>query len=130
MRFAVPLASHPTWQLFAAVLIAAAATISFLQTLDKPDYGDLDFGAYYRAGGRVAAGQTPYQADEYGPLGSYPYAPAYACLLSPLASLDYLVAARLWLLLNWAALGLTLVLAWRLVHGAAPIDAATLLVAA
>ena len=105
MRLAIYLPSPIAWRLLAALLVAGAVVLSLLKTLHNPNYGDLDFGAYYRAASHVAAGQTPYQADDFGPMGSYPYAPAYACLLSPLAALDYLPAARLWLLLNWSAPG-------------------------
>ena len=77
----------------------------------------------YRAAAAVRAGQTPYRLDEHGPMGVYPYAPAYAYLLVPLTYLDYLWAFRLCFGLNWLAttaafaLGLKLVDAFRMTVG-------------
>jgi hypothetical protein len=65
----------------------------------------------------VARGATPYAADDYGPLGSYSYAPAFAYLLMPLHSLDYVWACRSWLVVNWLATALVFVLSASLVLG-------------
>jgi hypothetical protein len=83
------------------LLLAVGTAWSFRGTFGNPDCQDLDFGAYYRAGGAVARGQTPYRVDAHGPLGVYPYAPAYAYLFAPLSYLDYFWACRLWLAVNW-----------------------------
>src|SRR5215468_10302 len=80
----------------ALVLFTLAVAWSFRTTFGHPDCQNLDFGAYYRGGAAVARGETPYAVDAYGPLGAYPYAPAYAYLFSALSCLDYLWAARLW----------------------------------
>src|SRR5262245_29826750 len=94
------------------VLLAAGVAWSFKGPFGKPDCQDLDFGAYYRAGCAVARGETPYTVDAHGPLGVYPYAPAYAYLFAPLSRLDYFWACRLWLAVNWlitlACVGLAL----------------------
>src|SRR5580765_1639275 len=94
-------------------LTAGVVAFSFWGTIGRPDCMDLDFGAYYRAGQAVADGRSLYFVDEHGPLGTYPYAPIFAFLLSPFAQLDYLWACRLWLLMNWLALAACCVLALR-----------------
>ncbi len=96
-----------------AALIAAVG-FSFAGTVNKPDCGDADFGSYYRAAAAVRAGQTPYQVGAQGPMGVYPYAPAYAYLLVPLTYLDYLWAFRLWLGFNWLATAAAFALCWEL----------------
>jgi hypothetical protein len=100
-----------------AVLIASlglAIAWSVAWTINNPTCQDQDFGSYYRAALAVRAGRTPYVVDEYGPLGVYPYAPAYAYCLIPLTYLDYLWACRCWLLVNWLATAAGFVLALRL----------------
>jgi hypothetical protein len=94
-----------------------AVALSFWQTVGKPDCQDMDFGSYYRAGAAVSRGKTPYTVDEHGPLGAYPYAPAYAYLFMPLSYLPYLWACRLWMVVNWTATAAALVLALWLVRG-------------
>jgi hypothetical protein len=84
-------------------------------TVGKPDCQDLDFGSYIRASLAVRSGNTPYTVDEHGPLGVYPYAPAYAYLLIPLTYLDYIWACRLWTVFNWLATAGSFWLALRLV---------------
>ena len=98
----------------AVVALGTLVVISFWGTT-RPDCQDMDFGAYYRAGAAVARGDSPYFVDEHGPLGSYPYAPAYAYLFMPLSTLDYLWACRLWMTINWTATIAGCVLAVRLV---------------
>jgi hypothetical protein len=105
---------HP--RLVGYLVIASATLLSFYGTINKPDCQDMDFGAYYRAAVAVSRGQTPYTVDEYGPLGVYPYAPAYAYLLIPLRWLNYIWACRLWMLLNWVATIAVFVVSLRLVH--------------
>src|SRR5207248_4897322 len=115
-RFDSPLAG---WErggrILVCCLIGLAVLGSFWGTVGKPDCQDMDFGAYYRAAVAVSQGESPYTLDEeegafpprakrldgYPSLGAFPYAPAYAYLLSPLHSLDYLWACRAWMLLNW-----------------------------
>jgi hypothetical protein len=99
------------------VLLAVGVAWSFRGTFGKPDCQDLDFGAYYRAGRAVARGETPYAVDAHGPLGVYPYAPAYAYLFAPLSRLDYFWACRLWLAVNWLITLACVALALELVLG-------------
>jgi hypothetical protein len=105
------------WPWTALVPLAVAVAWSFWGTVGKPDCMDLDFGAYYRAGRAVARGETPYTVDAHGPLGVYPYAPAYAYLFVPLGRLDYLWACRIWLLVGWLATAAGMALAVRLALG-------------
>jgi hypothetical protein len=97
-------------------LLGLAIPWSFAGTIANPSCQDLDFGAYYRAGLAVRQGRTPYIVDEYGPLGVYPYAPAFAYGFIPLTYLDYLWACRCWMLLNWLATAAAVVLAVRLLR--------------
>ena len=97
------------------LLVGGAIVYSFWMTVGKPDCQDLDFGSYFRAAVAVRGGATPYKVDEYGPLGVYPYAPAYAYLLIPLTYLDYIWACRLWMILNWLATAGSFWLALKLV---------------
>lgn len=114
-----------------AVALLASIAVSFASTVGKPDCQDLDFGAYYRAAVAVHSGQTPYTVDEHGPMGSYPYAPAYAYLLIPLQYLDYLWACRAWMVLNWlAAAGIVVVTARLLADATGQRISATILVGA
>jgi hypothetical protein len=101
----------------ALLLLAVGAAWSFRGTFGNPDCQDLDFGAYYRAGCAVASGTTPYAVDAHGPLGVYPYAPAYAYLFAPLSCLDYFWACRLWLAVNWLITLACVALALELVLG-------------
>ena len=96
--------------------LALAIPWSFATTIANPTCQDQDFGAYYRAALAVRQGRTPYFVDEYGPMGVYPYAPAFAYGFIPLAYLDYLWACRCWMLLNWLTTGAGFVLAIRLLH--------------
>ncbi len=101
--------------------LAAAIVFSFWGTLGRPECQDMDFGAYYRGAAAVRCGETPYHADMiHGPMAVYTYAPAFAYCLIPLTCLDYPTAVRCWLLLNWLAILLSLLLAWRLVAGSTP----------
>jgi hypothetical protein len=89
-----------------AILIAflgLAIPWSFGTTIANPTCQDQDFGAYYRAALAVRHGGTPYTVDKHGPMGVYPYAPAFAYCLIPLTYLDYQWACRCWMLLNWLA---------------------------
>src|SRR5437870_4624486 len=104
------------------LLLAVGAAWSFRGTFGNPDCQDLDFGAYYRAGCAVARGATPYTVDAHGPLGTYPYAPAYAYLFAPLSCLDYFWACRLWLAVNWLITLACVALALELVLGPRPDD--------
>jgi hypothetical protein len=100
--------------------VGGAIIYSFWMTVGKPDCQDLDFGSYFRAALAVRAGETPYKVDDYGPLGVYPYAPAYAYLLIPLTHLDYILACRLWMFLNWLATAGSFWLALKLVFDQDP----------
>jgi hypothetical protein len=108
---------EPLARAAALSLLALAVAWSFRGTFGKPDCQDLDFGSYYRAGRAVARGETPYMMDAHGPLGVYPYAPAYAYLFAPLSCLDYFWACRVWLAINWLVTLACVVLALDLVFG-------------
>jgi hypothetical protein len=97
------------------LLVGGAIVYSFWMTVGKPDCQDLDFGSYFRAAVAVRSGTTPYKVDEYGPLGVYPYALAYAYLLIPLTYRDYIWACRLWMNFNWLATACSFWLALKLV---------------
>jgi hypothetical protein len=88
---------------YGCLLIGLAVLFSLYGTINKPGCQDMDFGSYYRAAVAVSRGLTPYTVDAYGPMGVYPYAPAYAYVFIPLGYLDYIWACRLWMLLNWLA---------------------------
>jgi hypothetical protein len=105
-------------------VLGVVVAVSFWGTIGKPNCQDMDFGSYYRAGTAVAGGETPYAVDEHGPLGAYPYAPAYAFVFMPLSCLDYLWACRLWMLVNWVATAAAFLLALRLVRGPGSRDGA------
>jgi hypothetical protein len=106
------------WHVLGGTLLAAAILYSFWGTFGNPDCQDADFGSYYRAAVAVGRGESPYTVDEHGPMGVYPYAPAYAYLFLPLGHLDYLWACRIWLALNWIATAAVFAAALRLVLGA------------
>jgi hypothetical protein len=102
--------------------LAAAVAYSLAWTVDQhDDFQQGDYGAYYRAGRAVATGNSPYVVEEHGPTETFVYAPAYAFLFQPIAGLDYLWGARVWMAANWcltaacAWLGLNLILGsgWR-----------------
>jgi hypothetical protein len=80
----------------AAVLYSLGWTIGKTQT-----FQNFDFGAYYRSAEGVARGGTPYTINELGATATFVYAPAYAYLLSPLSSLDYIWTCRIWMMVNW-----------------------------
>jgi hypothetical protein len=115
------------WSRWVVVLVGAAIlpaiVLLFLSTVGKPSCQDQDFGACYRGAAAVDCDTTPYVVDEHGPMGTYPYAPAYAYLLIPLSRLDYLWACRLWLVLNLLAAAGCLALGWQLVGGNGPLPA-------
>lgn len=97
-------------------LLGLAIPCSFAGTIDNPTCQDQDFGAYYRAALAVRQGRTPYFVDEYGPMGVYPYAPAFAYGLIPLTYLDYPWACRCWMLFNWLTTATAFVIAVRLLR--------------
>ncbi len=87
----------------AAAIVCGLFVSSFFGT-KNPNVQSEDFGAYYRAGGYVLRGQTPYVLDPAHPLGAYMYAPVYAYFCFRwLAVLPYLWAVRVFLLGNWIA---------------------------
>jgi hypothetical protein len=122
-RFVPLIQDHPSrWKSAALVILGGVFLFSLWNTIGKTEeYQDGDFGAYHRAARAVSRGETPYQMDKHGPLATFVYAPAYAYFFLPLGGLDYLWAARLWMVLNWGlvlaciGLGLRLVLGttWR-----------------
>ena len=113
--------SQAAWErplrMAACVVLSAAAAFSLARTSDKTaqTFQVFDFGAYYRAAGAVARGETPYAIDEHGPTAAFVYAPAYAFFLYPLSYLDYTWACRLWMLGNWIVCLVCIFLAMRLV---------------
>lgn len=78
---------------------------SFLQQM--PDAGLSDFRCYYLAAQHVARGESPYLAE------GYLYAPLLACLLTPIAWLDYVPARWVWFLFSHACLLAAAWLIWR-----------------
>jgi hypothetical protein len=90
--------------------LAVAVAYSLAWTVDQhEDFQQGDYGAYYRAGRAVAQGHSPYFVEEHGPTETFVYAPAYAFLFQPVAALDYLWGARVWMAVNWC---LIVVCAW------------------
>jgi hypothetical protein len=91
----------------AIVLLCAAWYIhdSFLDQM--PNAGLSDFRCYYLAAQRVAHGESPYLAD------GYLYPPLLACLLTPLARLDYVPARWVWFLFSHVCLLAAAWLIWR-----------------
>jgi len=78
---------------------------SFLDQM--PTAGLSDFRCYYLAAQHVAHGESPYLAD------GYLYPPLLACVLTPLAALDYLPARWVWFLFSHACLLTAAWLTWR-----------------
>jgi alpha-1,2-mannosyltransferase len=76
--------------------------------LDRmPDAGLSDFRCYYLAAQHVSRGETPYLEE------SYLYPPLLACLLTPLAALNYVQARWVWFLFSHACLLAAAWLIWR-----------------
>jgi hypothetical protein len=78
---------------------------SFLKQM--PNAGLSDFRCYYLAAQHVARGESPYLAD------GYLYPPLLACLLLPLAPLDYVPARWVWFLFSHVCLLAAAWLIWR-----------------
>ena len=78
---------------------------SFLEQM--PNAGLSDFRWYYLAAQHVARGESPYLAE------GYLYPPLLACLLTPLAQLDYVPARWVWFLFSHACLLAAAWLIWR-----------------
>jgi alpha-1,2-mannosyltransferase len=78
---------------------------SFLERM--PNAGLSDFRWYYLAAQHVARGQSPYLAE------GYLYPPLLACLLTPLAPLEYVPARWVWFLFSHACLLAAAWLMWR-----------------
>ncbi len=100
-------------------VVVILVIVSLLGTR-KPGVQIQDFGAYYRAGQAVRAGHSPYVLDVHGPLGAYMYAPLFAHFLFRLfAYLPYLWAVRAFMLINWIATIICVLLGLRLLgpHG-------------
>jgi hypothetical protein len=72
-----------------------------------PNAGLSDFRCYYLAAQHVARGESPYLAE------GYLYPPLLACLLLPLAPLDYVPARWVWFLFSHACLLAAAWLIWR-----------------
>jgi hypothetical protein len=91
-----------------AIVILCAGWYLHDSFLDQmPTAGLSDFRCYYLAAQHVARGESPYLSD------SYLYPPLLACLLTPLAALDYLPARWLWFLFSHACLLAAAWLIWR-----------------
>jgi hypothetical protein len=105
------MANARTWLSRAAaptvVLLCAAWYLhdSFLKQM--PDSGLSDFRCYYLAAQHVARGESPYLEE------SYLYPPLLACLLTPIARLDYVPARWVWFLFSHACLLAAAWLIWR-----------------
>ena len=72
-----------------------------------PDGGPSDFKFYYLAARQVLHGRSPFFE------GGYIYPPLLACLLAPLALLNYLTARWVWFAASHVALVLAAFLLWR-----------------
>jgi hypothetical protein len=72
-----------------------------------PDGGPSDFKFYYLAAQHVLHGRSPFFE------GGYIYPPLLACVLAPLARLNYLTARWVWFAFSHAALLLAAYLLWR-----------------
>ncbi len=106
-------ASQATW-----ALLGVAIVVTMLRTIGQSDsFQEGDFGAYYRAACAVSRGESPYKVDEHGPEMTFVYSPAFAYLFRSLSWLDYMWAARVWMLLNWALWVVCVHLALRLALG-------------
>jgi hypothetical protein len=101
----------------AALLVVVAVAISLKQTIGKTEeFQYSDFGAYYDAGRLVSQGDSPY-AMRGRTDACFVYAPAAAYLFVPLQAFDYVGASRVWTIVNWAACGACVWLAWTLTVG-------------
>jgi hypothetical protein len=85
----------PPWVLVSIGVFAVALHALVFQA-------QADWDVFYRAGGRVLAGETLYRYEDLPPV--YKYAPVTAWLFAPLAALPEPVARWLWVLLNAALL--------------------------
>ena len=105
LDYAPPDRAVPVWAKVAAAVVVAVVVWLSVHGVRKPTAQLGDFGAYYRAGGYVAAGGSPYQLDpKFRELGAYVYAPAFAYVVCrPLAALPYVWAMRAFVAINWAA---------------------------
>jgi hypothetical protein len=78
---------------------------SFLDQM--PNASLSDFRCYYLAAQHVVRGESPYLAE------GYLYPPLLACLLTPLAPLDYVPARWVWFLFSHVCLLAAALLIWR-----------------
>ena len=85
----------------------------------------VDFAPYYLAAASLNSGQPLYQMEAMASMAKrtgvmsefeYLYPPFFAVLLRPLAQLPYHEAARVWALLNWLFLGISVLITIRLVR--------------
>jgi len=101
---------------FAALVVTQALTALVIAFVGNAQ----DFGSYWIAASRTAAGGTPYDwlaVDRpiAGDETEHVYPPLLAVLLMPLTGwLDYPAARLLWLLFSVLCLGVGLALSWRL----------------
>jgi hypothetical protein len=95
---------------WSAILFAAVCAWWYWQRCwlaQMPDAGPSDFQLYYRAAQHVAHGRSPFFE------GGYIHPPLLACLMAPLALLEYVTARWIWFVASHAAMLLAACLLWR-----------------
>jgi len=91
-----------------AVMLLCAGWYVYHSFIEQAPTASLsDFSWYYLAARHVAHGESPYLSE------GYLYSPLLACLLTPLASLDYVPARWIWFLISHACLLAAAWLIWR-----------------
>lgn len=101
------MANSTRWLARVVVLLCAAWYFDDSFWKQIPNAGLSDFRWYYLAAQDVARGESPYLAE------GYLYPPLLACLLTPLAGLDYVPARWVWFLFSHGCLLAAAWLIWR-----------------
>jgi hypothetical protein len=86
------------WRVTAASFLLSLVVILVAPLLQR------EYEQYYRAAVRVGNGETPYVVDDLGHWHTFRYPPAFAYLVLPFGQLDPVWGARLWFVMNLAAL--------------------------
>ena len=82
-----------------AVMLLCAAWYVYDSLIDQAPTASLsDFRWYYLAARHVVHGESPYLSE------GYLYSPLLACLVTPLAFLEYVPARWIWFLISQACL--------------------------
>lgn len=101
------LASFRSIAACAVILVCAARYIDLSFIRQMPTDALSDFRWYYLAADHVLYGESPYLSE------GYIYPPFLACVLTPLAYLEYVPARWVWFLFSHACLLLAAWLIWR-----------------